>query len=109
MPIAISSLDDGSGTEAVCLSWTYSVTSGGGKCVYFEHGVIRGNLLKGDVRVPTRASKPADVAELVREAAALLLLLAADDADLVAELAAFLCQGMDVKARRFGLVKYLAR
>lgn len=49
--------------------------------------------------MPARRGEPADVRQLVREAAALLLLLAADDGDLVAELAALLCEGVDVKAR----------
>lgn len=53
--------------------------------------------------MPARACKPADIAELVGEPAALLLLLAADNADLVSELAALLRQGVDVKARRLWL------
>lgn len=71
--------------------------------MYLEHGVVGGNLLKGDIGVPARACKPADIAELVGEPAALLLLLAADNADLVSELAALLRQGVDVKARRLWL------
>lgn len=39
----------------------------------------------------------------MRQAAALLLLLGADDADLVAELGALLRQGVDVEAGRLGL------
>lgn len=63
-----------------------------------EHCVVRGDLLERDVGVPAGAGEAADIAQLVGEAAALLLLLATDDADLVTELAAFFCQGVDVKA-----------
>lgn len=51
-----------------------------GERVDLEHGVVRGDRLKRDVAVPPGAGEPADVRELVGEAAALLLLLRGDDA-----------------------------
>ena len=54
-----------------------------------EHGVIRGDTLEADIRVPADGGETGGVAELVGEAAAFFLLFAADDADLVAEFAAF--------------------
>lgn len=53
--------------------------------------------------MPSDTRKPARVAELVCQSTALLLLFGADDADLVAKLAAFLSQWVDVKAGRLGL------
>lgn len=52
--------------------------------VNLQHGVVGGDGLEADVAVPAHGREAARVAELVREAAALLLLLAADHADLVA-------------------------
>lgn len=51
--------------------------------VNLEHGVVRRHMLEADVRVPADGGEAAGVAELVGEAASFLLLLAADDADLV--------------------------
>ena len=62
-----------------------------------QHGIIGRHGLEGDVSVPARARKPTDVAELMGESATLLLLLAAYDTDLVAELAALFCQRVDVQ------------
>jgi hypothetical protein len=53
--------------------------------------------------MPPHRGKAAGVAELVCKAAALFLLFAADYADLVAELAAFFGQGVDVEGRAVGL------
>jgi hypothetical protein len=52
--------------------------------VDLEHGVVGGDALEADVRVPADRGEAAGVAELVGEAASFLLFLAADDADLVA-------------------------
>ena len=73
------------------------VAAGRGQGVDLEHGVVGRDGLKGDVAVPAVAGEPADVGELVGQAAALLLLLRRDDADLVPELAAFFGQGVDVE------------
>lgn len=54
-----------------------------------EHRVVRGDTLEADIRVPAYGGETGGVAELVGEAATFLLLFAADDADLVAEFAAF--------------------
>lgn len=75
---------------------TYRITTRLGQGVNLEHGVVGGHLLKGDIGVPSGAGEAADVAELMGQAAALLLLLAADDADLVAQLTALLGQRVDV-------------
>lgn len=48
--------------------------------------------------MPTGAGKAAHITELMSEATALLLLLTADDADLVTELAALLGKGVDMEA-----------
>lgn len=64
-----------------------------------QHGIIRGNTLESDVRMPTNACETAGVTELVRQASAFTLLGAADNAYLVSELTSFFCQGMYVKAR----------
>lgn len=80
------------------------VASGGRQRVNLEHGVVGGHRLKRDVCVPSCRCEPRDVAELVGQAAAFLLLLGADDGDLVAQLAALFCQGVDMEAGRFGLV-----
>lgn len=64
--------------------------------VDLEHGVVGGHRLERDVGVPARRGEAAHVGELVGETAALFLLLGADDADLVAELAAFFGKGVDV-------------
>lgn len=53
--------------------------------------------------MPADAGEAAGVAELVGQASALLLFGAANDADLVAELAAFFCKRVDVEAGGFGL------
>lgn len=58
--------------------------------VDLEHGVVGRHRLKRDVAVPSRAGEAAGVRELVRQPAALGLLLGRDDADLVAQLAVFL-------------------
>lgn len=47
--------------------------------------------------MPPNAREPARVVELVGKATPDLLLFAADDADLVAELAALLCKGVNVE------------
>jgi len=67
------------------------VTARLGQRVDLEHGVVGRDRLERNVAVPTRAGEPADVGELVGQAAALLLLLGRDDADLVAQLAALFC------------------
>lgn len=74
-----------------------SIAAGGWEGMDLEHGVIRRHRLEGDVCVPARRGEAADVGELVRETPALLLLLAADHADLIPELAALLRQRMDVQ------------
>lgn len=75
------------------------IASGRWQRVDLEHCVVRGHRLESDVAVPTRRSEPARVRELMGQAAPLLLLLTADDGDLVAEFAAFFRQGVDVEAR----------
>ena len=62
-----------------------------------QHRIIRRHGLERDVSVPASACKPAHIAELMCEAAAFLLLLAADDADLVTKLAAGFGQGVHVE------------
>lgn len=54
-----------------------------------QHRIVRGHALEADIRVPAHGGETGGVAELVGEAAAFLLLFATDDADLVAEFAAF--------------------
>lgn len=76
---------------------TYSVTTGRGEGVDLQHCVVRGDGLERDIGVPAGAGETAHVAQLVCEAASLLLLLAADNANLVTELATLLGQGVDVK------------
>lgn len=63
-----------------------------------EHGVVGGDALETDVCVPACGRESTHVAELVCKTAAFLLLLAADDTDLVAQLAPFFCEGMDMEA-----------
>lgn len=72
------------------------VASGGRQGVDLEHGVVGRDGLERDIGVPTGRGEPADVGELVGQAAALLLLLAADDWDLVTQLATFFRQGVDM-------------
>lgn len=79
------------------------VTACRGEGVDLEHRVVGRDRLERYVCVPARGGEARDVCQLVRQAAALLLLLGADDRDLVAELAAFLRQGVDVKVRGLGL------
>ena len=62
-----------------------------------QHRIIRRHRFERDIRVPPHASEAARVVELVGEATPYLLLFATDDADLVAELASFFCERMDVK------------
>ena len=47
--------------------------------------------------MPSYTGEPARVTELMGKAAPFLLLLAANDADLVAKFAACFCEGMDVE------------
>lgn len=54
--------------------------------------------------MPADRRQTTGVAELVRQATTLLLLFAANYADLVAQLAAFFSQGVDMQSRRFGLL-----
>lgn len=75
------------------------ITPRGWQRVNLEHRIVRGHRLKSNVAVPTRRSEPARVRELMGQAAPLLLLLTADDGDLVAEFAALLRQGVHVEAR----------
>lgn len=63
-----------------------------------QHGVVRWDALEADVRVPACRRESTHIAELVCKAAALLLLLATDDTDLVTQLAPFFCQGVDVES-----------
>lgn len=63
-----------------------------------EHGVVGRHGLKGDIGVPSCGGEARDITELVGQTAAFLLLLGADDGDLVAQFAAFFCQGVDVEA-----------
>ena len=53
--------------------------------------------------MPTCTGEAAGVTELMSQAPSFLLLLAADDGNLVTEFTSFFCQGMDVKAGRFRL------
>jgi hypothetical protein len=69
--------------------------------VNLQHGVVRRHGLEGDIAVPPVAGEPANVGELVGQAAALFLLLGRDDADLITQLRALFRQGVDVQARRF--------
>ena len=61
-----------------------------------EHRIIGRNRFETDVGVPACAGEAAYIRELMREAAAFLLLLTADDADLITELGPFFCKGMNV-------------
>lgn len=79
------------------------VAAGGRQGVDLEHGVVGGDGLECDVGVPPGRGEAARVGALVREAAALGLLGRRDDADLVAELAALLGQGVDVEGGGLGL------
>jgi hypothetical protein len=63
-----------------------------------EHRIVGRNSLKADIAVPASRGKPTDIAQLVREAAAFLLFLAADDADLVAQFTALLRQRVDMES-----------
>lgn len=65
--------------------------------VDFKHGVVGGYALKADICMPPDGSETAGIAELVCETAAFLLFFAANDADLVAEFAAFFGEGVDVE------------
>ena len=78
------------------------IATGGRQSVDLQHGVVGRHGLERDICVPACARESADIRQLVGEASAFLLLLAADDRDLVAELGALFCQGMDVQAGRFG-------
>lgn len=60
-----------------------------GERMNLEHGIVRGHSLEADIRVPADGGETGGVTELVGEAATFLLLFATDDADLVAEFAAF--------------------
>lgn len=77
---------------------TYSIAASHRQSVNLEHSIIRWDTLKGDVGVPTHAGEAARVAELMRQAATFLLLLAADDSDLITQFATFFCEGMHVKS-----------
>lgn len=68
---------------------TYRIAPSLRKCVDFQHGIIAWNSFKGDVSMPAYAGKTAGVAQLVGQTATFLLFDAADDADLVPELAPF--------------------
>lgn len=68
-----------------------------------QHGIIRGHRLECDICMPTSAGETARVAELMCHSTSLLLLHAADDADLVAEFAAFLCKRVHMETGRLGL------
>lgn len=63
-----------------------------------EHSIVGWDALEADVCVPACGRESTHVAELVCETTALLLLLAANDTDLVAQLASFFCQGMDMES-----------
>lgn len=63
----------------------------------FQHGIVRGYTLERDIGMPASTGKPSNIAELMRETAAFLLLLAADDADLIPELTAGFSQWMHMK------------
>lgn len=60
------------------------ITPGLRQRVDLQHGVVRGYALEGDIGVPACRCETRDVAELVRETAAFLLLFGAYHADLVA-------------------------
>jgi len=62
-----------------------------------QHGIVRGDRLECDICMPTSAGETARVAELMCQSTALLLLYAADDADLVTEFAAFLGERVHMK------------
>lgn len=83
------------------------ITSSLWEGVDLQHGVVGRDTLEADIGVPTDRGETARVAELMGETTAFLLLLAADDADLVAELAAFFGEGVDVKGRGFRLCTVL--
>lgn len=70
-----------------------------------QHRVIGRCWLEGDIRVPAYACEPTCIAELVSKTTTFLLLLRADDTDLITKLAAFFGQRMDVEAGTFGLGK----
>lgn len=75
----------------------YSISATLGQRVDFQHGIVRWHLFERYITMPSRTCKTADVAQLMGQAAALLLLFAGNDRDLITQLAALLGQGMDVQ------------
>jgi hypothetical protein len=78
--------------------YTHSIAACFWQCVDLQHGVVRRCAFEGDIRMPSNACISARVAQLVCQSAALLLLLRADHTDLVAKLASFLGEWVDVEA-----------
>jgi hypothetical protein len=74
--------------------------------MYFQHCIVRRHWFESDISVPASAGETTDIAELVCESASFLLLLTADDADLISKLAASFCQRVNMKARGRGLWLY---
>lgn len=64
----------------------------------FQHGIIRRHRLERDIRVPTIACEFAWLCQWIGGSIALLLFNAADDTDLITELTACFCDGVDVKS-----------
>ncbi len=81
----------------------YRIAASRRQGVDLQHRIVWRHRLERDIGMPPNAREPARVVELVGKATPGLLLFAADDADLVAELAALLCKGVNVETWRFGL------
>lgn len=83
---------------------TYGVSTRRRKSVDLQQGIVGWDGLKRDVGMPSVTGKLALLDEEVNRGwGAFLLSYAADDADLVAELAAGFGDGVDMKSRGFGL------
>jgi hypothetical protein len=79
------------------------VTTSLGERVDLEHRIVARDRFKGDIAVPGVGGKQGTVIVDVSEAAALRLLFAADDGDLVSEFGGLFRQGVDVQVGRGGL------
>jgi len=86
------------GKETTC-----SITASLRQRMNLQHGIIGGNGLEGDICMPTGTGKAARVTELMGQPTAPLLLCAADHTDLVAELASFLGERVNMETRGLGL------
>lgn len=74
----------------------YSIATCLGQSMDLEHSIVRGNLFKSDIAVPSCTCKTADVAQLMCETTPLLLLLARDNRDLISKLTALFSQWVNM-------------